>query len=149
MHSGENKDLLTTINKTHIADNILKTDFFFVWVKMCDLRLVDCANFFEQLSNGQTYGRSPVWIRTCVRKLKSSENRLPQPSNVHYNDKSIHVSNCYNLSIGILSTDWYFEVFFNFKKALPPSIEYQIKLWNNKTYIVQQCLYEDISKQVI
>jgi len=50
---------------------------------MCDLRLVDCANFFVQPSNGQTYGLSPVWMRTCVRRLKSSENRFPQPSNVH------------------------------------------------------------------
>lgn len=50
---------------------------------MWDFRLVDCANFLLQPSKGHTYGRSPVWIRTCVRKLKSRENRLPQPSNVH------------------------------------------------------------------
>lgn len=52
-------------------------------VRMWDFRLVDWANFLLQPSKGHTYGRSPVWMRTCVRKLKSSENRLPQPSNVH------------------------------------------------------------------
>lgn len=53
-------------------------------VRMWDFRLVDCANFLLQPSKGHTYGRSPVWMRTCVRKLKSSEKRLPQPSNVHW-----------------------------------------------------------------
>lgn len=52
-------------------------------VKICVLQLVYCANFFSQLENGQIYGRSPVCSRTCVRKLKSNENCLPQPSNVH------------------------------------------------------------------
>lgn len=55
----------------------------FACVRMWDLRLVDWANFLLQPSNGQTYGRSPVWIRTCVRRLKSREKRFPQPSNVH------------------------------------------------------------------
>lgn len=53
-------------------------------VRMWDFKLVDCANFLLQPSKGHTYGRSPVWMRTCVRKLKSRENRLPQPSNVHW-----------------------------------------------------------------
>lgn len=57
--------------------------FALACVRMWDFRLVDCANFLLQPSKGHTYGRSPVWIRTCVRKLKSRENRLPQPSNVH------------------------------------------------------------------
>ena len=54
------------------------------WESMWDLRLVDWANRLLQLSNGHTYGRSPVWIRMCVRRLKSKENLLPQPSNVHW-----------------------------------------------------------------
>jgi len=62
----------------------------FACVKMCDLRLVDCANFLVQPSNGHTYGLSPVCMRTCVRRLKSSENRLPQPSNVHWTPKNKH-----------------------------------------------------------
>lgn len=61
------------------------TYFALACVSICDLRLVDCANFLLQPSNGHTYGRSPVCIRTCVRKLKSNEKRLPQPSNVHWN----------------------------------------------------------------
>lgn len=69
------------------SDDIRWWDCPFVFARACvsiwDLRLVDWANFFEHPSNGQTYGRSPVWIRTWVRKLKSSEKRLPHPSNVH------------------------------------------------------------------
>ena len=61
--------------------------FDFACVRMCDLRFVDCANLLLHESNGQTYGRSPVWIRTCVRRLKSNEKRFPQPSNVHWNKK--------------------------------------------------------------
>lgn len=75
-------------------------------VRMCDFKFVDWANFLLQPSNGQTYGRSPVCILTCVLedkiqfyihfdfelalrsleiylRLKSNEKRLPQPSNVH------------------------------------------------------------------
>lgn len=55
----------------------------FACVKICDLRFVDWANLLLQESKGQTYGLSPVWIRTWVRRLKSNENLLPQPSNVH------------------------------------------------------------------
>lgn len=55
---------------------------------MCDLRLVLWANFLLQPSNGQTYGLSPVWIRTCVRRLKSRENLLPHPSKVHWKRKN-------------------------------------------------------------
>ena len=58
-------------------------------VKMCDLRFVDCANLLLQESKGQTYGLSPVWMRTWVRRLKSNENLLPQPSNVHCWEKAI------------------------------------------------------------
>lgn len=54
---------------------------------MWDFRLVDWANFLLQPSNGQTYGLSPVWIRTCVRKLKSKEKRFPHPSKVHCGGK--------------------------------------------------------------
>lgn len=63
---------------------------FLTWVKICDFRFVDCANFLLQASNGHTKGLSPVWIRTCVRKLKSSEKRFPQPSNVHCQGKTRH-----------------------------------------------------------
>lgn len=35
-------------------------------VRMWDLRFVDWANFLLHPSNGQTYGRSPVWILTWV-----------------------------------------------------------------------------------
>ena len=59
------------------------TYFALACVSICDLRFVDWANFLLQPSNGQTYGRSPVCILTCVRKLKSRENLFPQPSNVH------------------------------------------------------------------
>lgn len=52
----------------------------FVCVSMWLLRFVLCANCFVQSLNGQTNGLSPVCVRTCVRRLKSSENRLPQPS---------------------------------------------------------------------
>lgn len=58
-------------------------------VKMCDLRFVDCANLLLQESKGQTYGLSPVWMRTWVRRLKSNENLFPQPSNVHCWEKAI------------------------------------------------------------
>ena len=50
---------------------------------MCALRLVDCAKRLPQPSYGHAYGLSPVWMRSCVRRLKSSENRLPHPSNLH------------------------------------------------------------------
>ena len=58
-------------------------------VKMCDLRFVDWANLLLQESKGQTYGLSPVWMRTWVRRLKSNENLLPQPSNVHCWEEAI------------------------------------------------------------
>ena len=58
-------------------------------VKIWDLRFVDCANLLLQESKGQTYGLSPVWMRTWVRRLKSKENLLPQPSNVHCWEKAI------------------------------------------------------------
>lgn len=62
---------------------LLPFEFDLAWVKMCDFKLVDWANRLLQESNGQTYGLSPVWIRTCVRRLKSRLNRFPHPSNVH------------------------------------------------------------------
>ena len=58
-------------------------EFDFAWVNMCDFKFVDCANRLLHESNGQTYGLSPVCIRTCVRKLKSKLKRLPHPSKVH------------------------------------------------------------------
>uniref|UniRef100_A0A6B0U509 Secreted protein n=1 Tax=Ixodes ricinus TaxID=34613 RepID=A0A6B0U509_IXORI len=68
-----------------MSDSLWPVPFLaLAWVRMCDLRLVDWANFLLQPSKGQTYGRSPVWMRTWVRRLKSSEKRLPQPSNVHW-----------------------------------------------------------------
>ena len=60
-------------------------EFFlaFACVNICDFKFVDWANFLSQFPNGQTYGRSPVWIRMCVRKLKSKEKRFPQLSKGH------------------------------------------------------------------
>lgn len=78
---------------------------------MCDLRFVDCANFLLHPSNGQTYGRSPVWILTWVRRLKSRLNLLPQPSNVHWKGFSPVCTNWCLLSLE-LST-----------KALPHSAQ--------------------------
>jgi len=73
------------ITTTTTTTNTTKIYFCLAWVRMCDFKLVLWANFLLHVSKGQTYGRSPVWMRTWVRRLKSSENLLPQPSNVHYN----------------------------------------------------------------
>lgn len=51
---------------------------------MWDFKFVDCANFLLHPSNGQTYGRSPVWILTWVLRLKSRLNLFPHPSKVHW-----------------------------------------------------------------
>uniref|UniRef100_A0A182IPJ5 Uncharacterized protein n=1 Tax=Anopheles atroparvus TaxID=41427 RepID=A0A182IPJ5_ANOAO len=68
------------------------------------------SNFFPSASsvppsNGHTYGRSPVCIRTCVRRLKSSENRLPQPSNVHWNGFSPVCTSWWRFSFELSTND--------------------------------------------
>lgn len=65
------------------AREVLEPDIFACVIRW-DLRFVLCANRRLQDAIGHTYGRSPVWMRMCVRRLKSSEKRFPQPSNVHY-----------------------------------------------------------------
>lgn len=77
---------------TQICQMLLRIASYFpplACVKIWDLRFVDCANLLLQESKGQTYGLSPVWMRTWVRRLKSKENLLPQPSNVHCWEKAI------------------------------------------------------------
>lgn len=99
------------------------TYFALACVRMWDFKLVDCANFLLHPSKGQTYGRSPVCILTCVLqyqrygkcvntifkgvdfnrivylKLKSREKRLPHPSKVHWNGFSPVWTNWCRLSL--------------------------------------------------
>lgn len=86
----------------HSLPESLRIAFYFppfACVKICDLRFVDWANLLLQESKGQTYGLSPVWIRTWVRRLKSNENLLPQPSNVHCYENKKNITTLMNMGI--------------------------------------------------
>ena len=53
------------------------------WLFMCVFRLYSCAKRLSHPGYVHAYGRSPVCVRVCERKLKSSEKRLPQPGKGH------------------------------------------------------------------
>ena len=57
----------------------------FPWVRRWAFMLFDWINFLRQPTKGHTKGFSPVWVRTCVRKLKDREKRFPHPWKVHGN----------------------------------------------------------------